>query len=141
MSIQYDLERFRKAQDRDYAQALSEIKAGKKRSHWIWYIFPQLKGLGFSPTSERYGLDGLGEAKAYLEDPVLRERLLEISSALLQLQSSNALDVMGYPDNLKLLSCMTIFSAAEPENEVFKSVLDKFFAGRKDERTLELIGE
>ena len=140
MDRAYDLDRFHKAQDMDYGQALSEIKSGRKRSHWMWYIFSQLKGLGSSPMAERFGLDGLGEAKAYLADPVLRERLLEISGALLQLESSNALEVMGYPDNLKLLSSMTLFSAAEPGNGVFSSVLDKFFEGRRDGVTLQMVG-
>ena len=141
MDKTYDLSRFHKAQEGDYRQALSEIKAGRKRSHWIWYIFPQLKGLGFSHMAEYYGIDGLDEAKAYLADPVLKERLLEISRALLGLETGNALEVMGYPDNLKLLSSMTLFSEAEPNNYVFSSVLDKFFEGRKDGVTLQMIGK
>lgn len=136
----YDLNRFLKAQDRDYADALAEIKAGRKRSHWIWYIFPQVKGLGFSSTSEFYGIDGLDEARAYMDNVVLRERIIEISEVLLTLDSSDAGDVMGYPDDLKLRSSMTLFAEAAPKEEVFQKVLDKFFAGKKDERTLEIIG-
>lgn len=136
----YDLNRFLKAQDRDYADALAEIKAGHKRSHWIWYIFPQVKGLGFSSTSEFYGIDGLDEARAYMDNVVLRERIIEISEVLLTLDSSDAGDVMGYPDDLKLRSSMTLFAEAAPKEEVFQKVLDKFFAGKKDERTLEIIG-
>lgn len=136
----YDLNRFLEAQDRDYSDALAEIKAGHKRSHWIWYIFPQVKGLGFSSTSEFYGIDGLDEAKAYMENTVLSERLIEISEALLTLDSSNAGDVMGYPDDLKLRSSMTLFSEAAPEEAMFQKVLDKFFDGKKDEMTLEIIG-
>lgn len=136
----YDLNRFLKAQDRDYADALAEIKAGHKRSHWIWYIFPQVKGLGFSSTSEFYGIDGLNEARAYMDNVVLRERIIEISEVLLTLDSSDAGDVMGYPDDLKLRSSMTLFAEAAPKEEVFQKVLDKFFAGKKDERTLEIIG-
>lgn len=136
----YDLNRFLKAQDRDYADALAEIKAGHKRSHWIWYIFPQVKGLGFSSTSEFYGIDGLDEARAYMDNVELRERIIEISEVLLTLDSSDAGDVMGYPDDLKLRSSMTLFAEAAPKEEVFQKVLDKFFAGKKDERTLEIIG-
>lgn len=137
--MNYDLDRFIKAQKYDYDQALSEIRSGHKRSHWIWYIFPQLKGLGFSETSEFYGIDGLGEAKAYMENPMLRDRLLEISGALLALASDNPTEVMGRPDDLKLKSSMTLFSVVTPEYEVFQKVLDKFFHGQKDPRTLRLL--
>jgi uncharacterized protein (DUF1810 family) len=134
-----NLDRFLKAQEEDYETALSEIRSGHKRSHWIWYIFPQLKGLGFSSTSEYYGINGLSEAKSYMENEILRARLIEISEALLTLESSDAEDVMGYPDNLKLMSSMTLFAEAAPEEKVFQRVLDKFFGGKKDQRTLELI--
>lgn len=135
----YELDRFLKAQERDYETALSEIRSGRKRSHWIWYIFPQVKGLGFSSTSEFYGIDGLDEAKAYLENAVLQEHLVEISKALLSLGSSDAGEVMGYPDDLKLRSSMTLFSEAAPEQEVFRKVLDKFYGGEKDRKTLEIL--
>ena len=135
----YDLNRFRKAQNGDYDLALSEIKAGRKRSHWIWYIFPQLKGLGMSGMAEYYGLQDLNEAKAYLSNPVLRKRLIEISNALLALDSSDPGSVMGYPDDLKLRSCMTLFSEADPDEPVFRKVLDKFYDGRKDKLTLDLL--
>ena len=135
----YDLNRFIMAQSRDYDRALSEIRAGRKRSHWIWYIFPQLKGLGMSSTSEFYGIDGLGEAKAYMENALLRERLLEISGALLTLDSNDASSVMGYPDDLKLRSSMTLFAEAAPECAVFQQVLDKFFGGEKDRSTLRML--
>jgi len=137
--MSYDLERFINAQKYDYDQALSEIRSGHKRSHWIWYIFPQLKGLGFSSTSEFYGIHGAGEAKAYMADPVLRDRLLEISCALLALASNDPTDVMGYPDDLKLKSSMTLFAAVAPEYDVFQKVLDKFFHGKQDQRTLDLL--
>ena len=137
--MNYDLSRFLKAQGRDYETALAEIRSGRKRSHWIWYIFPQLKGLGFSTLSYHYGIDDIGEAKAYMEDAVLRERLLEISGALLTLSSSDATAVMGFPDDLKLRSCMTLFREAAPEETVFQHVLDKFFGGRGDEITLRLL--
>ena len=135
-----DLSRFHNAQAHDYKTALSEIRSGRKRSHWIWYIFPQIEGLGFSSTSQYYAIRGLDEAKAYLADPVLRSRLEEISLALLDLDSSDPSAVMGYPDDLKLRSSMTLFAAVEPENGIFQSVLDKFFEGIPDERTLRLLG-
>ncbi len=137
----YDLNRFLKAQEQSYETALSEIRSGQKRSHWIWYIFPQVKGLGFSYTSEFYGIDGLDEAKAYMGNGLLRKRLVETSEALLSLESSDAGYVMGYPDDLKLRSSMTLFAEASPETEVFQKVLDKFFGGKKDQKTLDLLGQ
>ena len=137
--MSYDLSRFVKAQKLDYETALAEIRAGRKRSHWIWFIFPQLKGLGFSGMADYYGIDGIGEAKAYMEDPVLSARLVEISEALLTLQSSNPRAVMGSPDDMKLRSCMTLFHAAAPEVAVFPKVLEKFFGGRGDEITLRML--
>jgi len=134
------LERFLQAQEGDYAAALAEIRAGRKRSHWIWYIFPQLKGLGRSMTAEYYGIRDLAEAREYLAHPVLRQRLIEISEALLGLPSNDADQVMGFPDNLKLRSSMTLFALADPTCPVFRQVLDKFFGGRPDERTKELLG-
>jgi uncharacterized protein (DUF1810 family) len=146
------LERFVKAQQYDYDTALREIRGGRKRSHWMWYIFPQLKGLGYSSTSQYYGIRDLDEAKAYLQHPVLGPRLVEISEALLTLDTDDAGAVMGYPDNLKLHSCMTLFELAAfdlsapelylsaPELYVFSRVLEKFFAGHQDRRTRELLG-
>lgn len=135
----YDLERFLTAQERDYDLALQEIRGGRKRSHWIWYIFPQLKDLGYSSTAKYYGIRDLDEAKAYLNEPTLRARLLEISKALLLIKENDPGSVMGYPDDLKLRSSMTLFAAADPEEPVFTQVLEKFFHGRPDERTLALI--
>lgn len=135
------IDRFLKAQEGDYGVALREIRAGRKQTHWIWYIFPQLKGLGRSSTSEYYGIRDLDEAREYLAEPVLRMRLLEISEALLTLPSNDAEDVMGFPDNLKLHSSMTLFALAEPSSMVFQRVLDKFFAGEMDEKTVELCGK
>lgn len=114
--MNFDLARFIKAQDSDYARALSEIRAGRKRSHWIWYIFPQLTQLGYSYNARYYGISGLAEAQAYMKEPVLRERLLEITGALLQLPGSDPLTVMGSPDDMKLCSCMTLFAIAAPEH-------------------------
>ncbi|MDD7452093.1 MAG: DUF1810 domain-containing protein [Treponema sp.] len=136
--MNYNLERFKKAQERDYPAALTEIKNGHKETHWIWYIFPQLKELGYSSTAKYYGLT-VDEAKAYIADDVLKSRLIEISEVLLNLNNNNATEVMGYPDDLKLKSSMTLFGEVAPEIDVFGKVLEKFFGGVKDERTLELI--
>lgn len=135
------LDRFRKAQEHDYEKALEEIKSGHKRSHWIWFIFPQIHGLGFSSTSEYYAITDLQEAKDYLKDSVLGAHLIEISEALLSLDSNDPGDVMEYPDDLKLLSCMTLFEKADPAQKIFSEVIDKFYGGRRDQKTLEILGE
>ena len=132
------LERFLEAQVGDYDDALSEISAGEKQSHWIWYVFPQLKGLGMSWTSEYYGITDLAEAKAYLAHPVLGKRLREITCALLAHRLKPARDILGYPDDLKVCSCMTLFDLIEP-NGIFAEVLDVFYGGRRDEKTLGLL--
>lgn len=134
----YDLSRFLKAQERDFHTALEEIKAGHKSSHWIWYIFPQLEALGFSPTAKFYGIADLDEARAYLGNNLLRTRLLTISQALLDLPSNDIDAIMGYPDNLKLCSSMTLFHLAEPDCDIFQKVLDKYFDGKPDEKTISL---
>ena len=134
-----ELDKFVSAQARDYDTALAEIRSGYKRSHWMWYIFPQLQGLGFSPTAQYYGIRDLEQAKDYMAHPVLGPRLVEISGALLSLPGSNPSAVMGYPDDLKLRSCMTLFELAAPEQPVFGRVLEKYYAGRRDNRTLELL--
>ncbi|MGI6217261.1 MAG: DUF1810 domain-containing protein [Coriobacteriales bacterium] len=139
----YNLKRFLDAQQGDYEQALSEIRSGRKRSHWIWYVFPQLEDLGRSGTAKYYGISGAEEARAYLADPVLGARLREISAALLTLDENNPSRVMGYPDDLKLRSCMTLFDAVSDGNEedsVFSAVLDKFYGGEPDSKTLHLLG-
>lgn len=135
----YDLQRFLRAQDRDYETALAEIRSGNKYSHWVWYIFPQIAGLGHSSTSEYYAISNLEEARAYMDEPVLRKRLIHISEALLSLGSDDAEDVMGWPDDMKLRSSMTLFSLAAPEESVFQKVLDKFWAGEPDQKTLEIV--
>lgn len=131
-----NLDRFIKAQENDYETALNEIENGHKQSHWIWYIFPQLQGLGFSSMSQYYGIKDEKEAIDYMNHPVLRERLLEISQALLSLDCNDPVRVMGYPDNLKLQSSMTLFSIVSKE-PVFQKVLDKFYDGQEDQSTLE----
>ncbi len=132
----YDLNRFINAQKSDYNTALKEIKNGKKRSHWMWYIFPQLKGLGKSSTAEYYGIDGLKEAKEYYKNDYLRNNLLEITNELLKIDNNDIEYIMGYPDNLKLLSCMTLFSEVDKSNDLFNKVIDKYYDGKKDINTL-----
>lgn len=134
----YTLNRFLTAQERSYDAALAEIKAGRKRTHWMWYIFPQIAGLGMSSTAQYYSIQDRLEAEEYMEHTVLGARLLEISRALLTLESSDATAVMGYPDDLKLRSCMTLFAQVS-DDPVFEAVLDKFFGGRPDSRTLALL--
>lgn len=135
-----DLTRFIEAHKSDYATALAEIQSGRKRSHWIWYIFPQLKGLGSSSVSEYYGIADLDEAKAFLADPYLGPHLIEISTALLQIDCSDISWIMPSPDDLKLRSSMTLFSLADPQEEVFLRVLDRFYHGKPDHQTLNLLG-
>lgn len=132
------LDRFIKAQETDYAIALSEIKRGRKRSHWMWYIFPQIKGLGFSSTAQYYAIQNKKETEDYLAHPVLGKRLLEISEALLDIENNDAGRVFGYPDDMKLKSSMTLFYLVSG-NEIFKKVLDKFFDGKIDKRTESLL--
>lgn len=133
------LERFLAAQRSSYETALKEIKAGRKRSHWIWYIFPQIAGLGRSETAQYYAIKDMDEAKAYMENETLKSRLIEISQALLEVDSDDASQVMGWPDDLKLRSSMTLFALAKPEEKVFQKVLDKFFQGKMDQKTIEIL--
>ena len=136
-----DLSRFVKAQEYDYAQALSEIRSGRKRSHWMWYIFPQIQGLGFSHTAQYYAIENLQEAKDYLAHPVLGARLKEISSALLELEGLSASEIFGYPDDLKLRSSMTLFRLADLDCEIFQAVIDKYYDGIPDSKTVKIIQE
>lgn len=134
-----ELKRFLDAQSGDYDRALGEIKNGKKQSHWMWYIFPQLAGLGVSETAKFYALHNLDEARAYLAHPILGSKLIEISQAILTIQGKTANQILGSPDDLKLHSCMTLFSRVEPANPVFDVVLDRYFSGVPDPRTLALL--
>ena len=136
----YELQRFKDAQAEAYPNALAEIRAGRKTTHWIWYVFPQLQDLGRSQMAHYYGMVDLGEAKAYLADEVLRSRLIEISSALLGLDTSDPVLVLGRIDALKVRSCMTLFACCDNTDPVFVAVLDKFYDGTPDELTLELVG-
>lgn len=133
----YTLQRFLDAQQEDYEQALAEVKNGKKRSHWIWYIFPQLKGLGMSYNSQYYGISGRGEAKAYLEHPVLGARLREITKALLDRQDVSVQDVFGSLDAMKVLSSMTLFHEVATDDNLFSQVIDKYYQGIPDRITVE----
>ena len=136
-----DLSRFLKAQEHDYEQALREIRSGRKRSHWMWYIFPQIQGLGFSSTAQYYAIRDLDEAKEYLAHPVLGARLKEISSALLNLDGLSAHEIFGYPDDLKLCSCMTLFRLADLDCDIFERVLEKYYDGRPDNLTVRIVKE
>ena len=135
----FNLQRFVDAQISTYATALSELKSGAKRSHWIWFIFPQVDGLGFSAMSKRYAINGLDEARAYLAHPVLGPRLRECADAVLMVDGKTAMQIMGSPDDLKLRSSMTLFAHVSDEGSVFHQVLDKYFDGVADEATLRRI--
>lgn len=135
--MEYNLDRFIKAQKRDYSTALAEIKAGKQ-THWVWYILPQIKGLGHSETAQYYSIQSADEVKAYLDNEYLHNNLIKICNELLKLKSNDILEIMGFPDNLKLCSSMTLFHLIEPEEIVFKQVLDKYYRGKLDEITVKI---
>jgi len=135
----FDLDRFISAQENQYHQALSEIKNGQKESHWMWFVFPQIDGLGFSSMTVKYSIKNRDEAIAYLHHDVLGPRLREITEALLEVKGKSALEIMGSPDYLKLKSCMTLFALVSNENSLFQRVLDKYFGGKLDERTIDLL--
>ena len=135
----FNLDRFVQAQAKDYARALSELRAGRKTTHWMWYVLPQLRGLGASSMATHYGIGSLDEARAYLAHPVLGPRLLECAEAMNGLRSSNATEVLGHVDAAKFKSCLTLFLAAEPGNEILREALQKYYAGIEDERTIALL--
>ena len=134
-----ELDRFRRMQAQRFDTALSEIRAGCKRSHWMWYIFPQLKGLGYSPTAWYYGLDGLEEARAFAADPVLIGNLRTITRDLLDQPGRNAHAIFGGTDAMKLRSSMTLFELADPECPLYARVLAEFFGGSRDTKTLDML--
>jgi uncharacterized protein (DUF1810 family) len=136
MATESKLADFVAAQDVVYDQVLSELKAGRKRTHWIWFIFPQMIGLGFSAMSQRFGIASKSEAKEYLKHDVLGPRLRECTQLLLDLPSRNIDDILGYPDDLKFRSSMTLFAAVAPEETIFEEALKKFFAGKRDAATI-----
>jgi uncharacterized protein (DUF1810 family) len=135
----FNPKRFLDAQQRDYATALKEIKGGRKQSHWMCYIFPQIDGLGYSDMAKRYALRDLPEAAAYLAHPVLGPRLIAISAALLTLPESSPTQVMGTPDDIKLRSSMTLFALVPGADPVFQAVLKKYFHGEKDKATMQML--
>jgi uncharacterized protein (DUF1810 family) len=133
----FDLRRFADAQDRVYGTVLTELRAGAKRSHWIWFVFPQLRGLGHSPTAQHYGIASLDEARAYLAHDVLGPRLRECTRLVAAIDGRSVDEIFGWPDNLKVRSSMTLFAHATDDNAEFRAVLDKFYAGEDDPATVE----
>ncbi len=140
MPDDYNLKRFTDAQERDFATALAEIQRGRKQSHWMWYIFPQVQGLGYSATSKFYAIKGSAEASAYLQHPVLGSRLVLICTELLKLKGASAHKIFGSPDDVKLRSCLTLFASVPGADPVFEEVLAAFFNGEQDAQTLRIIG-
>jgi uncharacterized protein (DUF1810 family) len=135
-----DLARFHEAQHDVHERALAELRAGHKRSHWMWFVFPQIAGLGLSATAQRYAIRDLAEARAYLADPVLGPRLAECVQALLGVSGRTAHDILGTPDDLKLRSSMTLFAAAADDPAPFEAVLERYYDGKPDPATLERLG-
>ncbi|MDI1231995.1 MAG: DUF1810 domain-containing protein [Methylobacter sp.] len=134
-----DLSRFTRAQESIYDRALAELRNGRKRTHWMWYIFPQIDGLGHSTTSKNYAIKSLEEARQYLNHPVLGKRLLECAEAVFTVEGRSISEIFGYPDNLKLKSSMTLFACVADPYSIFSRILDKYFNGEKDALTLQLL--
>jgi len=141
MSHAYNLQRFLTAQAPVYNTVLAELRAGRKSSHWIWFIFPQIAGLGHSAMAQQFAINSLDEAKAYLQHPVLGQRLRECTQLVLNVEGRSADEIFGYPDNLKFRSCMTLFMTATTDNTLFKAVLDKYFDGQPDQLTLDILAQ
>jgi len=135
----FDLQRFVEAQARDYDSAVRELKSGRKRSHWIWYIFPQIAGLGSSAMSQKYAISSCDEARAYAEHSVLSPRLRECTQLVLDVQGRTAEQIFPYPDDLKFRSCMTLFERCAADPAIFRAALDKYFGGKPDPLTLEIL--
>jgi uncharacterized protein (DUF1810 family) len=131
---------FIEAQSGIYNQVLSELSQGKKRSHWIWFIFPQIDGLGFSTMARRFALDSLEQATRYANHRLLGQRLHECTQLVLNIEGRNILDILGSPDDLKFRSCMTLFALAKPEKSLFRSALEKYYGGAQDPKTLRILG-
>ena len=136
----HDLRRFVEAQEDDYDQALAEVRRGRKQSHWMWYFFPQYEGLGSSATSRLFSIKSVAEAQSYLSHPVLGPRLTEFAEAALGVEGRSALEIFGSPDDMKLKSCATLFACVSPEPSVFDRLLEKYFGGARDGKTLRLLG-
>ena len=135
----FNLNRFIKAQEETYSSAMDEIKSGSKYGHWMWFIFPQLEGLGSTEMTKKFSIKSLEEAKAYLKNAILGERLLESCEILLKLEDVSISDVMGFPDDLKLRSSMTLFESASSKNSIFSKVLDEYYESSRDNKTLDLL--
>ncbi len=136
----YVLNRFISAQEGVYDRVLAELRGGLKRTHWMWFVFPQINGLGHSPTTRHYAIKSLEEARHYLSHPILGARLVESAEAVLAVQGKSASDIFGYPDDMKLQSSMTLFALVAEPHSVFERVLDKYFQGKRDARTLQIVG-
>ena len=136
----FDLQRFIRAQAGSHDVALRELRAGRKRSHWMWYVFPQLQWLGFSDMARMYAIESIEEAAAYAAHPVLGQRLRECTAAVLAVDGRSAHDIFGHPDDWKFRSCMTLFEAAVPGEPLFAAALDRYFDGERDDQTLDLLG-
>lgn len=136
-----ELQRFIEAQQSDFRKALSEIKHGRKQSHWMWYIFPQIRGLGFSETSRYYAIQNIHEAEQYVHHPILGKGLIELCQTLMESDGNDAHRIFGSPDHLKLHSSITLFASLPNANPVFQLILDKFFKGKKDDKTVRLLKE
>jgi uncharacterized protein (DUF1810 family) len=139
-SDQFNLNRFIEAQDRVADAVTRELRAGRKQSHWMWFVFPQIRGLGSSPTAQRYAIGSLDEAAAYLEHPVLGARLREWSETVLAVEGQSAEEIFGYPDYLKFRSSMTLFSRVPGADPVFQKALEKYYGGKPDHKTLDILG-
>ena len=139
MSDPHNLQRFVEAQDRVYTRVVAELRAGRKTSHWMWFVFPQVAGLGSSPMAQRYAIDSLDEARAYLAHPVLGPRLRECTQLLLDVNDVEIGEILGYPDDLKFRSSMTLFASVEGAPPLFDAALAKYFADERDSRTLQLL--
>ncbi len=137
--VDYDLHRFIEAQNGIYEQALSELKAGRKRSHWMWFVFPQIAGLGTSSMAEKYAIRSAEEASAYLADPILGSRLLRCVEAILLVSGRSAHDILGSPDDLKLCSSMTLFAAVSDHDSSFHRTIERFYDGKFDDRTIAIL--
>ena len=139
MSVSYNLQRFLDAQEGVYATVLDELRAGKKSSHWIWFIFPQIAGLGHSEMAQKFSITSLDEAKAYLQHPTLGPRLRACTQLVLDVNGRSAEEIFGYPDHLKFRSCMTLFLTAATDNTIFNDALLKYFDGKPDQLTLDIL--
>jgi uncharacterized protein (DUF1810 family) len=135
----YNLDRFVHAQERNYDQALRELELGRKQGHWMWYVFPQIDGLGSSPTTKLYSIKSEDEARAYLKHPTLGPRLHECAEAILRVDGKSARKILGSPDDLKLKSCATLFAYVSPPGSVFERILERFYTGERDATTLRLL--